>query len=326
MRTPDGLWRTKLRRVSDGAEVLVSSRFVVLATGGYQPLAALEDRYVGGRRLLPRYATKLIQSDDALTPAGLESIAARITTGRSRRIAIVGSSSSAMACANTLLQADFGRELGDGAVTLLHRRPLRIFYPSAAEALADGYDEFTREDICPISGFVFRLSGLRLEARELLMAARGIGGRAPERRLRLHRVGAGSDAAATRILDESDVIIAALGYRPRALPILTAAGRPRPLLAQGRGAQPLVDDKCRVLDERGIPIDGLLGIGLASGFFSRELVGGELSFSGQTNSLWQWQNAVGSLIARQIQATDATTPAKPKSVAATLGLEPLQSI
>jgi hypothetical protein len=325
-QTEEGLWRTKLRRVSDGAEVSVLSRFVVLATGGRQPLAALDNRYVGGRPLLPRYATKLIQSDDALTPAGLESIGARIMTGRSRRIAIVGSSSSAMACANALLQAPFGRELGDGAVTLLHRRPLRIFYPSAAEALADGYDEFTRDDICPISGFVFRLSGLRLEARELLMAVRGVGGRAPEKRLRLHQVGAETDAVATCILDESDVIIAALGYRPRALPILTATGRPLGLLAQGQGAQPLVDGECRVLDERGIPIDGLLGIGLASGFFSRELVGGELSFSGQTNSLWQWQNAVGDLIARQIQVTDVTTPAKPTSIAAMLGLARLQSI
>jgi hypothetical protein len=325
-QTRDGLWRTRLRRVSDGAEVFVSSRFLVLATGGHQPLAALEDRYVGGSPLLPAYAAKLMQSDDALTSAGLERIAARLAAGRNKRIAIIGSSSSALACANAVLRAPFGREVGDGAVALLHRRPLHIFYPSAAEALADGYDEFTREDICPISGFVFRLSGLRLEARELLMAARGIGGRVPEKRLRLHRVGAEADPIAIRILDEADVIVAALGYRPRALPLLAVSGRPLALLAEGPGTQPLVDSECRVVDARGVPIGGLLGIGLASGFFSRELVGGEVNFSGQTNSLWQWQNSVGGLIARQIQTTDVTMPAKAKPLAGRLALSPLQSI
>ncbi len=311
----DGFWRTKLRRLSDGAEVFVELRFVVLATGGYQPPSYLERRNVGGRPLLPGCAEKLMQSDEALTAAGLAMIGERLAEGRSKRIAIVGSSSSAMACANAFLQASFGGQLGDGAVTLLHRRPLHVFYPSAAEARADGYHEFGPEDICPISGFVFRLSGLRLEARDLLMAARGIGGRKPEPRLRLHQVDAGPDPVALKILDDADVVIAALGYRPRALPLLTAAGRRLEVFADDTGARPLVDSECRILDRRGLPIDGLLGIGLGSGFFSRELVGGEASFSGQTNSLWQWQNAVGGLIARQLQAAKMTSSAKHAPIA-----------
>jgi len=39
-------------------------------------------------------------------------------------------------------------------------------------ALADGYTEFGPEDICPVSGRVFRLSGFRLDSRELIMQAR----------------------------------------------------------------------------------------------------------------------------------------------------------
>jgi hypothetical protein len=241
-------------------------------------------------------------------------------------VAIVGSSSSAMACANAVLQSSFGRELGAGAVTLLHRRPLHIFYPSAAEARADGYHEFGPEDICPISGFVFRLSGLRLEARDLLMAVRGIGGRPPEERLRLHQVGEGPDPTALELLDEADVVIAALGYRPRALPLFTATGRRLEVFADDTGARPLVDSECRVLDRNGAPIEGLLGIGLGSGFFSRELVGGELSFSGQTNSLWQWQNAVGGLIARQLQPAAVTKSVKPTPIAAMPVLPRLQSV
>jgi hypothetical protein len=322
----DGLWRTKLRRRSDGAELFVGSRFVVLATGGHQPLSYLTRRRVGGRPLLPTYAEKLVQSDEALTAAGLAAIGNRLAAGRSKRVAIVGSSSSAMACANAILQSAFAQRLDAGAVTLLHRRPLHIFYPSATEAITDGYNEFGSEDICPISGFVYRLSGLRLEARELLMAARRIGGRPPEERLRLYQVGAGHDPAALEILDEAEVVVAALGYRPQALPLSTATGRRLGLFADDNGARPLVDNECRVLDRCGAPIQGLFGIGLGAGFFSRELVGGELSFSGQTNSLWQWQNAIGGLIARQIQAAEMSKPTKRPPVAAIRVLPRLQSV
>lgn len=325
-RLSDGFWRTKLRRRSDGTDIFVESRFVVLATGGHQPLSYLARRNIGGRPLLPSCAAKLVQSDEALTAAGLAAIGDRLAKGRSKRIAIVGSSSSAMACANAVLQSSFGQQLDAGAVTLLHRRPLHIFYPSAAEALADGYDEFGSEDICPISGFVFRLSGLRLEARDLLMAVRGIGGRPPERRLRLHQVGASHDPVALKILDEADVVIAALGYRPQSLPLLSASGRRLEVYADDMGAHPLVDSACRVLDRSGAPIAGLLGIGLGSGFFSRELVGGELSFSGQTNSLWQWQNAVGDLIARQLQTAEVTKPVTRTPISALPALSRLQSV
>jgi hypothetical protein len=286
----------------------------------------LAQRSVGGRPLFPHCADRLIQSDEALTAAGLAAIGDRLAKGRSKRIAIVGSSSSAMACANAVLQSSFGRELGAGAVTLLHRRPLHVFYPSAAEAKADGYDEFGPEDICPISGFVFRLSGLRLEARDLLMAVRGIGGRPPEARLRLHQVGAGSDAAALEILDDADVVVAALGYRAQALPLLTASGRRLDVFADDTGARPLVDGECRVIDRKGRPIEGLLAIGLGTGFFSRELVGGELSFSGQTNSLWQWQNAVGGLIAQQIQTADVAKSVTRTPIAAMSASPRLQSV
>ena len=325
-RLSDGFWRTKLRRRSDRADVFVESRFVVLATGGHQPLSYLARRNIGGRPFLPSCAEKLVQSDEALTAAGLAAIGDRLAKGRSKRIAIVGSSSSAMACANAVLQSPFGHQLDAGAVTLLHRRPLHIFYPSAAEALADGYDEFGSEDICPISGFVFRLSGLRLEARDLLMAVRGIGGRPPEHRLRLRQVGASHDPVALKILDEADVVIAALGYRPQSLPLLSASGRRLEVYADDMGEHPLVDSACRVLDRSGAPIAGLFGIGLGSGFFSRELVGGELSFSGQTNSLWQWQNAVGDLIARQLQTPHVAKPVTRTPVSALPALSRLQSV
>jgi hypothetical protein len=308
-QTGDGFWRTRLRRASDGAERTIQSRFVVLATGGHQPDECLESQYVGGVPLLPTYADKLIQSGDALTAAGLERVIHRLSAGRNQRVAIIGSSSSAMATANAILRTPFGQRLDHGAVTVLHRRPLRVFYPSAAAALAEGYDEFGPDDICPISGFVFRFAGFRLDSRELVMAARGIGGRAPEKRLRLHRLVPGTDLVASNILDEADVIIAALGYRPRALPVKAASGRPISLLANQPGARPMVDRNCDVLDADGETIPGLLGIGLAAGFYSPEMIGGEPSFSGQTNGVWQWQNDVGALIARRLCQSVCAEPA-----------------
>ena len=302
-QTADGQWRTHLHRVADGARQMILSRNVVLATGGHQPAALLQTQCVGGEPLLPRLADRLVQSGEALTASGLDTIGRRLAASRHRRIAIIGGASSAVACAHALLHSPYGRDFGAGAVTILHRRPLRVFYPSAEAARREGYDEFGPDDICPVSGFVFRFAGFRLESRELVMAARGIGGRPPEPRLRLHRLAVGPDPEANAILDAADVVVAALGYRPRALPVLTASGRQIKLYSAGPGAPPLVDGQCNVLDAAREPIPGLYGIGLAAGFISPEAVGGEPSFSGQTNGLWQWQNDIGAIIARAMEST-----------------------
>jgi hypothetical protein len=54
-------------------------------------------------------------------------------------------------------------------------------------------------------------------------------------------------------------------------------------------------------------LPGLFGIGLAAGFTAPELSGGEPSFSGQTNGIWQWQNEVGAQICHQLAMADALT-------------------
>jgi hypothetical protein len=188
-----------------------------------------------------------------------------------------------------------GVTFGPGGVTLLHRRPLRIFYPSVEAALAEGYTEFAADDICPVSGRVFRLGGFRLDSRELIMSARGIGGRPAEPRLQLHLLGL-DNAASLQVLDHADVVIAALGYRPRALPVFDRAGRPVPLQAETTPQARLVDDRCRVLDADGNSLPNLFAIGLAAGFVPHGKLGGEPSFRGQANGLWLWQSDVGGLI------------------------------
>lgn len=306
-----GIWAIRVRPVGQAApagtegghasdagsgpvrEIL--SRSVVLATGGHQPSARLGTERVAGEPLSPRYDHKLVQSGDALTQAGLEHIAECLRGRDDPRIVVVGGSTSAVSTAHALLYR-MPHPLGIGALTILHRRELRVFYVTPAEAEADGYLEFGPEDICPVSGRVFRFAGLRFDSRELVMRARGIGARLPEPRLRLQRLRDGEDAEARALLDRADVIVPALGYRPRALPVLDRDGLELALHAHGDGLKPLVDASCQVMDASGRPLAGLYAIGLAAGFLPSGALGGEASFVGQQNGLWLWQNAVGSLV------------------------------
>lgn len=294
-RERDGTWRLLLRRNPDGATRQVTADKLLLATGGVQDMDALAGIDVAGRALLPACAGRLMLSDDVLRPDSLAPLRARLSTVRSPKVVIVGGSTSALAAAGLLL-----RDCGDllaapGSVTILHRRPLRIFYPSAAAAEIDGYDDFGPDDVCPLSGFVYRLAGFRLESRELVMRLLGVGGRPPEPRIALGRIPSQPSAEVHGRLDAADLVVAATGYRPRALPLRDAAGRTIPL--RGRvGVGPLVDAACRICDVAGQPIPNLFGIGLAAGFVPRGALGGEPSFRGQANGLWLWQTAVGAMI------------------------------
>jgi Pyridine nucleotide-disulphide oxidoreductase len=294
-RTASG-WLTRIQDVATGAERAIHSRNVVLATGASQPAERLLTETVAGANLVERWGEKLIQSSDVLTPSSFAAVSARLAAlGRPPRVALIGGSTSAAAVAHALLNRMPDVTFGANGVTIAHRRELRIFYPNVDAALADGYNEFGPDDICPVSGRVFRLAGFRLGSRELIMRARGIGGLPPEPRLQLHRLGV-DDAASRALLDNVDLVIAALGYRPHALPVFDQAENLIPLLSQTAPQAPLVDGSCRALDALGNPLPGLFAIGLAAGFVPHGKLGGEPSFRGQANGLWLWQSDVGGLI------------------------------
>jgi hypothetical protein len=210
---------------------------------------------------------------------------------------VVGGSTSALATVALLLRSRPGIAFGAGGVTLLHRRPLRPFYPSVESAQAQGFTDFGPEDVCPVSGFVYRLAGFRLEARELVLRMLGIDGRAPDPRVTPRQIG-DDDAGARDLITGADVVIGALGYRPHALPVSDGTGTPIELAAEAGAA--MVDRHCRVMDAQGSPLPGLFGIGLAAGFVPWGAMGGEPSFRGQANGLWQWQNDVGMMIVEQV--------------------------
>jgi hypothetical protein len=296
-RTNDGYWVTSVKNESTGTIRVIRSRSVVMAMGAEQPLSRLYNERVAGEPILPKYTAKVVQSGFALTAEGLRQIRKDLEQYETPRVAIIGSSASAGAIARVLLSEKARIPFGDKGVSLLARKPLRIFYPSAVDALRDGYTEFGPEDICPVSGRVFRLAGFRLETRELMKKVLRVGGREGESRLNLHMITADNDAETAQILDQAHVIVAAMGYRPRSISVFDAEGKPWKLQSQTDEMVPMVDRSSRILDERGRQMPGLYGTGLASGFVPRGRFGGEPSFKGQANSLWLWQHDIGEQIA-----------------------------
>jgi hypothetical protein len=299
-RVEDG-WSLEIRDGATGATRRIAARQVIVAAGGHQPPQRMTTERIGGLGLAERCGDRLLQSGEVLTAAGLTRVDRKLAGKAEPRVAIIGGSTSAAAVAHALLHRLPDVAFGDGGITLLHRRPLRIYYPDRQSALAEGYTEWTEADVCQISGRVFRFAGFRLDSRELIMQARGIGGRPPEPRLRLHHLRA-EDTTAARLIDTADLVVAAMGYRPRALPLQDGRGAPLPLFADTGPQAPMVDDQCRVLDDAGKPIPDLYGIGLAAGFVPRGPLGGEASFRGQANGLWLWQHDVGALIVRSVLA------------------------
>ncbi len=296
-RTPDGLWSSRLRRCGDGHEFDQVSSAVAIATGGHQPLDRLAAQRVGGVSLVADVGDRLMQSDEALALGGPAKIVDLLSRKRNPKVVVIGGSTSAVATVVLLLK-HARIPLGAGGITLLHRRPLRPFYPTPEAARAEGFTDFGPDDICPVSGFVYRLGGFRLEARDLVLRQLRVDGRTPDPRLTTHRVTGDDDPVARAYLAGADLVIAALGYRPRALAVHDGEGRPVDLAAQHGRA--MVDRHCRVVDASGAAIPGLYGIGLAAGFVPWGKLGGEASFSGQANGLWQWQNDVGAMIVDQV--------------------------
>ena len=312
-RTPDGRWRTIVADASGATRALVS-RNVVVATGGYQTDEQVAAKRVAGVPLGRLAGKRLMRSDTLLRLGGVEQVHERLRARPSPRVAIIGASTSAIAAAVLLLKNQPGFAFGAGAVTILHRQPLKPFYQTIAAAHAEGFHDFDENDICPVSGFVLRLAGLRLESRELVLRMLALGGRTPDPRVASHRIHGDDDAEARAIIADADLVVGALGYRPRAVPLLGVDGQPL-ALAHHEG-RPMVDRHCRILDAADRPVPGAYGIGLSAGFVPWGKLGGEASFRGQANGLWLWQNDVGQMIVDQLLGLeDHDTVASDRAVA-----------
>ncbi|HEX3984224.1 MAG TPA: aminotransferase DegT, partial [Acidisoma sp.] len=184
---PNGGWNLSL--CDDlGTMHSVHAGNLVLATGASQPVDRLARERFAGMPLVERWGGRLLQSSDVFGPGGLDRVSEKLRGLDRPSVAILGGSTSAMALACALLNRLPDVHFREGGITLFHRRPLRVYYVTAQDAQADGYTEFGPDDICPLTKRVYRLAGMRLDSRELLMQLRGIGGRPPEPRMTLHHL------------------------------------------------------------------------------------------------------------------------------------------
>lgn len=299
-RTADGGYLTTVQPLNGGSTTRLRSRYVVSALGGHQDRnRALAAPIVPGVRLADGYADKVLLTEQVLTDGGPARLQQALTAAGTTRVVIIGGSHSAFSTAWVLLN-HVDAPYGPGDITILHRRPPRLFYPSAADAHADGYTDFGPDSLCPLTGRVYRLAGLRLDSRDLLRRIHSIGDAVPERRVRLQALDSTTDDGVTALLGAAAVIVPAFGYRPTTIPIHDTDGTAIPLLGAGPGTPSLVDHACRILDTHRIPVPGLYGLGLASGFALDAALGGEPDFTGQTNGLWLYQNGIGQRIIDQL--------------------------
>jgi hypothetical protein len=102
------------------------------------------------------------------------------------------------------------------------------------------------------------------------------------------------------MIEAAAIVIPCFGYRSATLPTFDSRGRRLQLSADNGGVA--VGEDSRLLLEDGTPVGNLFGIGLGTGYRLPASMGGEPNFDGQANSLWLYQNDIGAVIYRAIQA------------------------
>jgi hypothetical protein len=281
----------------DGEAMTLGAPAVVLALGGRQ---SWRERLIApGLRLADCRLRHVMPSDRLLERDGLAEADAILAAATDRKVVILGGSHSAYAAAWALLQLPGAARLGPGQIEILQRRPPVIFYPDTETAASDLYP-VRPGDICPRTGRVHRMGGLRGFGRDMWRQISGRPGVISD-----SRVGTG---ALTRLpsgllqamLEEATLVVACFGYGSITLPVFDQAGE-RLALAADDGL-PGVGETCRLALRDGRTIDRLFGIGLGTGYRLPVSMGGEPNFDGQANSLWLYQNDIGATIHREITA------------------------
>jgi hypothetical protein len=299
-KSASGDYITKIRTSGASFETTatIRSKTVVFAMGGRQEFDDMAGRSLVQGLSLKNYRNKIMQTDHFFTREGVVSAQKRLRGAGKTKVVVIGGSHSALSAIwiflNKMQDVNFRKD----DITLMHRSKLKLFYPSKEHALTEGYTDFTDDDICPLTGKVYRLAGLRLDSRELLKKIVGMNGTS-EKRVRVLKIDQSGDnfQELKNKLDEAALIIPAFGYKPGTLPVFYKGQQ---IELSGNIGGPLVNKHCQVINSKGEPISGLYGIGLASGFVPWGELGGEPGFVGQTNGLWLYQNGVGEKIFDQI--------------------------
>ncbi|MBW0016734.1 MAG: hypothetical protein JO236_04195 [Mycobacterium sp.] len=275
----------------DGQRAVVRATSAVVALGGRPNMSWSKTELAPGL-YLGQWRDKIVSSHRLLSQGGAAEVARRLArVNRRPRVVIVGGAHSAFSAAWMLLQQLPELNFGPQGVQILHRSEPRPTYWSRDAARADGY-EFSEADVCQATGRVHRFAGLQGDGREVWRRAHRKPGTEPDDRVVTRSLGSLWRADLIRLLNDADLVVPALGYRLATIPVYDPRGDRVPLAQTG----PAVRQDARLLAADGTPVPGLFGVGLGSGFMPWGAMAGEVSFAGQQNSLWLFQNDIGKLI------------------------------
>lgn len=280
----------------DASALTFTATRALIAMGGrphYDPTGL--DAVLGSARHKTAHADHFIDRTRPIPRSLLRSIE------ECGRVVIVGSSHSAWSVALLLHLGGIDGGASTAAspdISMLAKSPIRLFYGSAEEALADGYS-FEAEDICPLSGRVNRYGGLRGPARDLARATLGLADTpSPVRIASL----AGTDPS--RIEDEVEragAVVMATGHRAH-LPTLRRADGSEVTPVHADGGT-VVNDLGHLVGSDGTAYPAFIVYGLGAGLRSSTAIGGEPSFHRRATGVWLYQNHLGSAVVGDVLAT-----------------------
>lgn len=256
VRTSSGRWKS----IDANGQSRAVARNVVLATGAEEvPLT-----------LTPR-SGRLFLSDDILTERRIEELKWIISAKDKSTIAVLGGSHAAFSVVHKLLKLLSRLDIH---LDVFFKSPIKIFYPSADAAFADGYCFDPDQDVCPQTGRVHRYGGVRHDAADIVRRIQR--GQEPRVSLRPYN---GHIEKIQNDLEQTDAIIQAIGRRVRKVAVLDEQGNEIGPLIDGKG-KVVVDERARVVGLDGKPIPGIFGTGLGYGLTPNPNIGGEPSYKG----------------------------------------------
>lgn len=231
--------------VKSSEGIVVRAKHVVLATGRREVL--LDE--------LKPHESKVEMSGDFIRHSN--DLTSRLRHGDFARgpIVILGSSHSALSVIKRLLAThELAREVD---VVLLQRSPARLMYPHLQAAIEQQVHGRERravgdDDVCPVTGVVFRDSGLRNVSRDLYCLIWE--GRVPGVEL----IQAPSSSSRYSLFESASVIVQAVGYQPNH-PSISVGGDLR--LDASAGRLEAAEDASALIDGLRVPEVSLLRLG-----------------------------------------------------------------
>ncbi len=300
------------KRTDDGYDIQIRDRHgairqiatdkIVAAFGGRQTVETAARCVVWPGMPLDRWRRKMLVSDAFLMMPD-EAIRELIPSNAEHpfEVVVVGGSHSAFSAADRLAAAL--EPVGLRRILMLHRAPIRLFYPSAEAADADGYDFVDPDDVCPMSGRINRFGGLRYRAFDV---ARSVfrDGLVPDSQVTVDLVPMTTLAVRDhptllRRLDQAPIIVPALGYQANLPPLVGPDSEAIRLQNNPTGLN--VDPTGRPLLLSGAPLADFHAFGLGSRLLTASVdIGGEPSFKGSADGVWLYQNQGAQMLLKGI--------------------------